>query len=276
MGVSGGKTRRLSLIGLDAPDPVVAGDDLAAFVLAALERSGERLEQGDALVVAQKIVSKAEGRLVRLADVTPDDAARDLAERAHKDPRAMALLLAETREVLRVRPGVVVVEDRRGLVLANAGMDASNVAGNAPEGNETPGNALGGEEALLLLPDDPDESARTLRNALEQATGVAPAVLVIDSIGRAWRQGTIGTAIGVAGMPALLDLRGRPDMFGRPLQTSELGLADEVAAAASLVMGQGAERCPVVLVRGLDLSGALAGDGKAADLQRPRHLDMFR
>lgn len=266
MGVSGGKTRRLSLIGLDAPDPVVAGDDLAAFVLAALVRSGERLEQGDALVVAQKIVSKAEGRLVRLADVTPDDAARDLAERAHKDPRAMALLLAETREVLRVRPGVVVVEDRRGLVLANAGMDASNVAGNAPEC----------EEALLLLPNDPDESARTLRNALEQATGVAPAVLVIDSIGRAWRQGTIGTAIGVAGMPALLDLRGRPDMFGRPLQTSELGLADEVAAAASLVMGQGAERCPVVLVRGLDLSGALAGDGKAADLQRPRHLDMFR
>lgn len=271
MGVSGGKTRRLSLIGLDAPDPVVAGDDLAVFVLAALERSGERLEQGDALVVAQKIVSKAEGRLVRLADVTPDDAARDLAARAHKDPRAMALLLAETREVLRVRPGVVVVEDRRGLVLANAGMDASNVAGNA-----TAGNAPGGEEALLLLPDDPDESAQTLRTALEQATGVAPAVLVIDSIGRAWRQGTIGTAIGVAGMPALLDLRGRPDMFGRPLQTSELGLADEVAAAASLVMGQGAERCPVVLVRGLDLSGALAGDGKAADLQRPRHLDMFR
>ena len=251
-------TRRLTLIGLDAPGEVHAGDDLAAFALAALERSGERLEPGDALVVAQKIVSKAEGRTVRLADAVLDRKAQELAARTHKDPRTMAWLLCETREVLRSRPGVVVVEDRRGLVLANAGIDASNVSADG--------------ESVLLLPVDPDASARKLRKALEAATGVAPAVLVIDSIGRAWRQGTIGTAIGVAGMPALLDLRGRPDMHGRPLQTSELGLADELASAASLVMGQGDERCPLVLARGLNL----AGDGKAKDLQRPRSQDMFR
>lgn len=240
------------------------GDDLAAFALAALDRSGERLEVGDALVVAQKIVSKAEGRRVALSDAAPDQAARDLAEAAHKDPRAMAYLLSETREVLRVRPGVVVVEDKRGLVLANAGMDASNVSA-----------VDGAKESLLLLPENPDASAATLRAALHERTGIAPAVLVIDSIGRAWRQGTIGTAIGVAGMPALLDLRGRPDMFGRPLQTSELGLADELAAAASLVMGQSNERCPLVLARGLDFAGY--GDaGQATDLLRPRHLDMFR
>lgn len=257
-------TRRLTLIGLDAPGEVGEGDDLAAFALSALERSGERLEAGDALIVAQKIVSKAEGRRVSLSDAVPDQAALDLAEAARKDPRAMAYLLAETREVLRVRPGVVVVEDKRGLVLANAGMDASNVSTDG--------------ESLLLLPQDPDASAAALRDALHQRTGIAPAVLVIDSIGRAWRQGTVGTAIGVAGMPALLDLRGRPDMFGRPLQTSELGLADELAAAASLVMGQSNERCPLVLARGLAFSrdGASDGDGRASDLLRPRHLDMFR
>ena len=244
------------------------GDDLTAFALAALDRSGERLEVGDALIVAQKIVSKAEGRRVALSDAAPDQAARDLAEAAHKDPRAMAYLLSETREVLRVRPGVVVVEDKRGLVLANAGMDASNVAADD-------GGIDGAKESLLLLPQDPDASAAALRAALQERTGVAPAVLVIDSIGRAWRQGTIGTAIGVAGMPALLDLRGRPDMYGRPLQTSELGLADELAAAASLVMGQSNERCPLVLARGLDFA-SFGSEGQASDLLRPRHLDMFR
>lgn len=253
------------------------GDDLAAFALAALDRSGERLEVGDALVVAQKIVSKAEGRRVALSDAAPDQAARDLAEAAHKDPRAMAYLLSETREVLRVRPGVVVVEDKRGLVLANAGMDVSNVSADDGASGDGAGDGAdnGAKESLLLLPENPDASAATLRAALHERTGIAPAVLVIDSIGRAWRQGTIGTAIGVAGMPALLDLRGRPDMFGRPLQTSELGLADELAAAASLVMGQSNERCPLVLARGLDFAGY--GDaGQATDLLRPRHLDMFR
>jgi len=143
-------------------------------------------------------------------------------------------------------------------VLANAGIDASNVSADG--------------ETLLLLPQDPDASAARLREALGAVTGVRPAVVIIDSIGRAWRQGTIGTAIGVAGMPALADLRGRPDMNGRPLQTSELGMADELAAAASLVMGQADERCPVVLARGLGFEG----EGRAADLIRPRKMDMFR
>lgn len=248
----------LSLIALDGIPDVAAGDDLAGLIVAALGRAGQALQAGDAVVVAQKIVSKAEGRKVRLADVTPSPPAIELAAQADKDPRQMELLLRETHQVLRARPGVVVVEDRRGLVLANAGIDASNVS------------AIDGE--VLLLPEDPDASAARLRAALHQATGVAPAVLVIDSIGRAWRRGTVGTAIGVAGMPALADLRGRPDMHGRPLQTTEVGQADELAAAASLVMGQADERRPVVLVRGLRLTG----DGKAADLVRPRAQDMFR
>lgn len=251
-------TRRLNLIALADIGNITRGDDLGAVIIDALLAVGDRLEPGDAIVLAQKIVSKSEGRDVRLSDVTPSDGASRLAEEAAKDPRAMQLVLDETHALLRVRRGVVVVEDQRGLVLANAGIDASNVSTDG--------------ETVLLLPVDPDASAAALRENLRIRTGIAPAVVIIDSIGRAWRNGTIGTAIGVAGMPALLDLRGRPDMFGRPLATSELGLADELAAAASLVMGQADERCPVVLARGLDFTG----DGRASDLIRPREMDMFR
>ena len=250
--------RALSLLGLEGMGEVGEGDDLAALLLKALARAQTTLRAGDALVLAQKIVSKSEGRAVRLESVSPSPEARHLAAQAGKDARVMELVLRETQALLRVRPGVVVVEDVRGLVLANAGIDASNVS---PAG-----------DTVLLLPLDPDASARRLRAALARATGIAPAVLIIDSIGRAWRQGTVGTAIGVAGMEALQDLRGHPDMFGRPLQTSELGLADELAAAASLVMGQADERCPAVLARGL----AFAGDGTARDLLRPKAQDMFR
>ena len=250
--------RRLTLVGLDAIGEIGAGDDLAAALLDAIVAAGETLQAGDVVALAQKIVSKSEGRMVRLADVTPSPAARDLAAKTGKDPRLAELLLRETHEVVRQREGLVVVEDVRGMVLANAGIDASNVAADG--------------ESVLLLPEDPDASARALRTALEQRSGVAPAVVIIDSIGRAWRQGTVGTAIGVAGMPALLDLRGKPDMHGRLLETSELGLADEVAAAASLLMGQADERCPAVLLRGL----AFTGEGAARDLLRPRTMDMFR
>ncbi|AZI34957.1 F420-0--gamma-glutamyl ligase [Caenibius tardaugens NBRC 16725] len=250
--------RRLTAVGLDQIGDIAAGDDLAAVLLDALAAAGENLQPGDVIALAQKIVSKAEGRAVRLSDVTPSPRALELATVTGKDPRLCELLLGETELVLRQREGLVVVEDTRGMVLANAGIDASNVTADG--------------DSVLLLPEDPDASARALRNALEQRTGVAPAVVIIDSIGRAWRQGTVGTAIGVAGMPALLDLRGKPDMHGRLLETSELGLADEVAAAASLLMGQADERCPAVLLRGLDL----AGDGTARDLLRPRDRDMFR
>lgn len=251
--------RRLTLIGLDSIGDVGAGDKLGPMLMDAVAVAGERIQPGDIIVLAQKIVSKSEGRAVRLPDVTPSAQGLELAAETGNDPRLMTLLLSESREILRQREGLVIVEDNRGLILANAGIDASNVA--ADNG-----------ETVLLLPRDPDESARRLRAIIEMLVGVAPGVLVIDSIGRAWRKGTIGTAIGGAGISALLDLRGRPDMFGRLLQTTELGLADEIAAAASLVMGQADERCPAVLVRGLDLSG----EGSARDLLRPREMDMFR
>ncbi|AGH51380.1 hypothetical protein G432_18310 [Sphingomonas sp. MM-1] len=253
--------REISIRAVPGLPMVTAGDDLAAIIAGALAAAGMRIATGDVLVVAQKIVSKAEGRLVPLADVAPSPEAVALAAEVEKDPRLVELILSETDEVVRKRPGALIVRDRRGLVLANAGIDQSNVAHD-------------GGEAALLLPADPDASARALAEGLGRLTGVQPAVIVADSLGRAWRMGTIGQAIGVHGLPALLDLRGRPDLFGRALQTSELGFADEVASAASLLMGQANEGCPVVLVRGIAMEEAPAGT--ARDLVRPRHMDLFR
>jgi coenzyme F420-0:L-glutamate ligase/coenzyme F420-1:gamma-L-glutamate ligase len=252
---------RLELIALEGVPPVAAGDALATIVLDALARTGVALEEHDVLVVAQKIVSKSEGRLVRLETVEPSPRAREIALIVEKDPRLVEIILGESREVLRMRAGIIVVEDVRGLVLANAGVDASNV------------NADGGDGSVLLLPADPDASAARLRAALRANTGCDVAVIVNDSIGRAWRNGTIGTAIGVSGLPGLLDLRGTLDLFGRMLRTTDLGLADEVAAAASLLMGQAGEGRPVILVRGVPYSRR---DGTARELLRPKALDFFR
>ena len=246
---------------LEGIPTVRQGDDLASLVLSALDRTGIALADGDILVLAQKIVSKSEGRMVRLDSVTPSPRAQEIAAAANKDPRVVELILAESRELVRTRPGVIIVEDRRGFVMANAGIDASNV------------EHAEGTEAVLLLPADPDASAARLRDEIRARVGVSVGVVVNDSFGRAWRLGTTGTAIGVAGIPALLDLRGRPDRTGRVLQTSELGVADEVAAAASLMMGQGDEGRPVVHLRGFPYA---ATDGKAADLVRPRTMDLFR
>ncbi|ARS25804.1 coenzyme F420-0:L-glutamate ligase [Sphingomonas sp. KC8] len=241
--------------------PMIApGDNLAAIIADALDRAGLALRPGDALVIAQKVISKAEGRLVRLADVTPSADALALAPKVDKDPRLVELVLSESTEVVRTRPGALIVRHRLGLVLANAGIDQSNV--DHDDG-----------EVALLLPVDPDASAQAIAAGLAAATGIEPAVLIVDSLGRAWRMGTVGTAIGVHGLPALLDLRGRPDLHGRELQTSELGLADEIAAAGSLLMGQADEACPVVLVRGLP---AMGRGGSARDLIRPAHMDLFR
>lgn len=251
--------RRLEIIGLTGIGEIGEGADLAGEILAALAAQGLELMAGDVIAVAQKIVSKAEGRKVALAGVPLTARGEELAARTGKDARLCELILAETRTVLRQRQGLVIVEDVRGLVLANAGIDASNV------------DAEGA--SVLLLPVDPDDSARRLRDTLAATCGIAPGVIVLDSIGRAWRMGTIGTAIGASGLPALLDLRGRPDMFGRLLETSELGVADELASAASLVMGQADERCPAVLIRGFALSDARQG---AKDLLRPATLDLFR
>lgn len=239
---------------------VVAGDDLAAIIADALDAAGMALRSGDVLVIAQKVVSKAEGRLVPLAGVTPSARAAELAARVGKDARLVELILSEADEVVRERPGILIVRNRHGLVLANAGIDQSNVDHR-------------GGEAALLLPADPDASARAIALGVAELTGIEPAVVIVDSLGRAWRMGTAGIAIGVHGLPALVDLRGRPDLHGRALQTSELGLADEVAAAGSLLMGQADEGTPVVLLRGLPV---MARGGTARDLVRPEHLDLFR
>jgi coenzyme F420-0:L-glutamate ligase / coenzyme F420-1:gamma-L-glutamate ligase len=237
---------------------VKAGDDLAAIVLAALRASDRALAAGDILVVAQKIVSKAEGRMVDLHTVTPSARAVTLAKATEKDARIVELILAESTDVLRHRPGALIVAHRLGMVLANAGIDQSNV---------------GGAEHALLLPLDPDRTCAEIRRKLAADTRVDVGVMIIDSIGRAWRNGTIGTAIGVSGLPGLLDLRGKPDLFGRALETTEVGLADELAAAASLVMGQAGEGRPVVLARGV---GYARRDGSARELIRPHEKDLFR
>jgi coenzyme F420-0:L-glutamate ligase/coenzyme F420-1:gamma-L-glutamate ligase len=236
------------------------GDDLAGLIRAGLDRAGLLpLRPFDVLVVAQKIVSKAEGRIVEVPSVTPSAEAERLAAETAKDPRFVEILLREAARIVRARPNLIIVEHRRGWIMANAGIDHSNVG---PED---------GIERVLLLPEDPDASAARLRDAL--APGIDVGVVINDSFGRAWRRGTCGVAIGAAGIPGLLDLRGRPDLFGRSLQVSISGFADEIAAAASLVQGQAAEAQPVVLLRGLrwDLAPT-----DAAELVRPAQEDLFR
>jgi coenzyme F420-0:L-glutamate ligase/coenzyme F420-1:gamma-L-glutamate ligase len=238
---------------------VKQGDDIADLILAGLAASGLALQRGDVLVIAQKIVSKAEGRIVDLRSVTPSARAEELAAEVDKDARLVELILRESTDVVRQRKGVLVVAHRSGIVLANAGIDASNV--------------MGDEHHVLLLPDDCNRSCRDIRAKLGARAGIEPAVLIIDSLGRAWRNGTVGVALGAAGLPALLDLRGTADLFGRELRSTEVGLADEIAAAASVLMGQAAEGTPVVLLRGLHMPDT---DGSAADLIRSRETDLFR
>ncbi len=255
-------TTPLTLTPLPGIPEVRPGDSLAALVQQGLAAAGLTLRDHDILVVAQKIVSKAEGRFVRLEDITPSPRARHLAQRTGKDPRLVELVLRESREVLRAVPGVLIVEHRLGFVCANAGIDRSNVPQQGKPG-----------EWVLLLPRDPDASAARLRAALEAATGARVGVLIIDSHGRAWRLGTVGTAIGLAGLPALVDLRGRTDRQGYVLQVTQVAVADELAAAASLMMGQAAEGTPIVHVRGFPYA---LGEGRLADLLRPRERDLFR
>jgi coenzyme F420-0:L-glutamate ligase/coenzyme F420-1:gamma-L-glutamate ligase len=251
----------LTLRALDGVPMVKAGDDLTGIVLDAISASGLSLQPGDVVVLAQKIVSKAEGRLVELRGIEPSPEAVEIAARSDKDPRVVQLILDESDEILRVRPGAVIVGHRLGFVAANAGIDQSNI-GNGDD-----------DDRVLLLPLDPDGTCDRLRGELKARTGIDVAVVIIDSIGRAWRNGTVGTAIGVSGMPGLLDLRTKPDLFGRPLKTSELGFADELASAASLVMGQSSEGRPVVLARGVPYARR---EGSAHELIRPKEIDLFR
>ncbi len=251
----------VQLIPLQGFPRVMPGDDLARQLADSLADNGLSLQSGDILVVAQKVVSKAENRYVRLAEVEPSERARELARQAGKDPRQVELVLRESREVLRVRPGVIVVEHRNGFVHANAGIDRSNIPNPADD------------PQLLLLPEDPDASARALRRSLGVLCGVAPQVIINDSAGRAWRNGTVGIAIGCAGLEPLHNQVGELDLYGNRLEVTEPAVADELAAAASLVMGQAAEGCPVVLVRGCRVTESDAGSGS---LLRDRAMDMFR
>jgi coenzyme F420-0:L-glutamate ligase/coenzyme F420-1:gamma-L-glutamate ligase len=237
------------------------GDDVATLIGDALLRSGLNPCDGDILVIAQKIVSKAENRIVHLSSVRPSPRAAELAVVVDKDPRLVELILRESKAVLRAKRGVLIVEHRLGFVMANAGIDHSNVEGSPDD------------ECVLLLPEDPDSSCRSMRTALKAKFGSGVGVIMTDSVGRAWRLGTVGLAIGSAGPKPLIDLRGTSDLFGRKLMVSEIAFADSVAAAAVLVMGEGSEGQPAILVRGLRWSESDAGIGS---LLRPLREDMFR
>jgi coenzyme F420-0:L-glutamate ligase/coenzyme F420-1:gamma-L-glutamate ligase len=253
--------RQLTLIALTGIKLVEPGDDLGAIAVAAFAANGIVPEPGDVLVVAQKIVSKAEARYVDVMTVEPSERAIALAAEVDKDPRFVEAVLSESKRVVRHRPGLLIVEHRLGFVMANAGIDHSNLP------------MQGGRERVLLLPENPDGSALALRERLVGVFGTAIAVIVSDSFGRPWRKGTVGIALGSAGLPALIDMRGHPDLFGRELLVTETGFADEIAAAAGLLMGQADEAVPMVLVRGLGWS---APEVPAAALIRPAEHDLFR
>lgn len=252
----------MELLGLKNFPLISPGDDLAAIVITAIEKEVVDVSNGDIFVLAQKIVSKAENRYVVLEEVTPSKQARELAESVHKDPRLVELILKESDEVLRHAPGVLVVAQRLGHIMANAGIDASNLA---PDPN--------GKERVLLLPEDPDATCKSLRKRFEGHFKQNIGVIINDSVGRAWRNGSVGMALGVAGIPAVWDRVGDDDLFGRSLQVTQIALGDQIASAAALVMGEGAEGLPVVKLSGLDWE-PVSTDGKA--LLRPKEQDLFR
>ena len=257
------KARQLCLTALPGIPLVQPGDDLAAFILNALAQADLSLEDGDVVVLAQKIVSKAEGRLVNLTEVKPRPEARELAAFLDKRPELVELILQESNAVLRTRPGTIIVEHKSGFVCANAGIDHSNVSG--PWGDPA--------DWVLLLPEDSDASARQIRDALSGRTGKQVGVLIIDSHGRAWRNGIVGVSIGLAGLPGLMDMRGESDMNDYKLRVTTIAAADELAAAASLMMGQANEGTPVVLARGFPYA---LREGQASELVRERSRDLFR
>jgi len=246
-------TRELRVVPLRGIPELEDGDDLGALLVDAAARAGG-LEHADVLVVAQKAVSKVEGRVVQLAGIEPSSRARELA--GDTDPRRLEVILREAREVLRVRPPLVIAETRHGFVCASAGVDASNAKG---------------PDTLVLLPVDPDASAAALRDAVRQRCGVEIGVIVSDSFGRAWRRGTTDVALGVAGTAAIVDLAGQLDSAGYELHATEIAVADEIAGAAQLVMGK-TDGIPAAIVRGLQLGG----DGLGSELVMPRERDLFR
>ena len=255
------RTSALEILAVPGLPMVKPGDDLAALIAEGFARGGSSRAPATCSRWRRRSSPRRKAACVELATVAPSARAIELAKEIQKDPRLVELILSESVRVVRSRPNVLIVEHRLGFVMANAGIDQSNVAPSD------------GVERALLLPVDPDGSAEALRAGLAALFGVPLAVIITDSFGRPCRRGTAGVAIGAAGLPALLDLRGNPDLFGRILQVSISGFADEIAAAASLVMGQGDEAQPVVLVRGLTWA---APANPAANLVRPASEDMFR
>jgi len=254
------RTQELRLLAIPCFPSVRAGDDLAQLTVQALSRAELQLRSGDVLVFAQKVVSKSEGRLVELRTVTPGSRALELARIVHKDARLVELVLRESRRIVRAKQDVLIVEHRLGFIMANAGIDQSNVSEPS-------------RECALLLPEDPDSSARGLHERLAVLSGSEVGIVISDSFGRPWRLGTVGVAIGCAGLPAIIDLRGRRDLYGRPLRVTTVGHADEIASAASILMGQADEAQPVVLIRGL---AAKAPAQPAVALIRSAQEDLFR
>jgi coenzyme F420-0:L-glutamate ligase / coenzyme F420-1:gamma-L-glutamate ligase len=238
------------------------GDDLVSIILESMTRTGLAMESGDILVLAQKVVSKSEGRMVPLRNVTPSRRAMEIGKITGKDPRFVELVLRESREVIRSQRGLLITEHRLGYICANAGIDRSNVA--VRDDNE---------EWVLLLPENPDASCQKIRKHIQTQTGERIGVIINDSHGRAWRNGTVGVALGAAGLPAVQDMRGKSDLFAYTLQSTEIGVADELAAAASLVMGQAGEGFPIVHARGFPYA---LREGSATELIRPQQQDVFR
>ena len=253
--------QEIRLIPIDGIPLVKSGDNLPEIIIQSANSSKIEWIEGDILVIAQKIISKAEGRLVNLKQIKPSKSAVKLGSVTQKDPRLVELILQESTKVIRYRKGVLVVQNHHGVILANAGIDRSNLE----QDNE--------QDWVLLLPKDSDLSAKKIHQELLAKTGLHLGVIINDSIGRAWRNGTLGTAIGVAGLPAIVDLRGRKDLFGNPLRVSEEAIADELASAASLLQGQADEALPVVLIRGFQTQTASI---PASGLIRPKETDLFQ
>ncbi|MBN1994073.1 MAG: coenzyme F420-0:L-glutamate ligase [Anaerolineae bacterium] len=244
---------------LDIP-LIQPGDDVAGLIFTSVQKAGLFLTDHDIVVIAQKIVSKAEERFVRLADVNPSAQAQELAQITGKPAAQVEVILWDTARIIRAKKGILIVEHKLGFISANAGVDHSNVSDK--------------EDVLLRLPQDPDDSARAIRQRLAALSRARPPVLIIDSHGRPWRLGAVGVTIGLSGLAPVQNLRGTPDLFGHPLQVTEVGFADQIAAAASLLMGQAAEGCPVVIVRGLSFTPD--EQARAADVLRPKENDLFR
>jgi len=256
-------SRVLKLVTLADFPMIQKGDILADIIHNTLTVNQIDLQDGDVLVIAQKVISKAEGRKVDLQTVEVSPEANELAKKVEKDPRIVELILRESNKVLRHRPGLIVAEHKLGFVCANAGIDRSNV--KQGEGSE--------DDSVLLLPKDPDRSAREIRLSLEKTWDQSVGVLIIDSHGRAWRNGTVGISIGFSGLPGIVDLRGEPDLFGYELKVTQIAVVDELAAAASLLMGQADEGLPVVHVRGFPYP---LRDGSFEEIPRVLENDLFR